>query len=175
MKIKGFSLIEIILVVSMFSILMFVTYLIMDTSRKAWFVSEVSGELRQNIIRTFMRMETELKETRPSQVSLLVGGTSSNLTFRVPFDSDSDGDCLDSNGNVEWSEDITYSLDPVSHQIKRTVSGVSTVIANNIAVLQFRRPVASSNRLQIDITARKNTLDKRVIQDPGQIIVKMRN
>lgn len=175
MKIKGFSFIETIFAVSIFLILMLVTYSVMDTGRKAWFVSDASGELRQNIIRPFMRMEKELKETSPGQVSLLAGSSSSNLTFKIPQDRDLDGTNLDSDGNIEWSDDITYALDLGSNQIIRTVSGTSAVIASNIVALQFRRPVTSSTRLQIDITARKNTLDRRVIQDAGQIILKMRN
>lgn len=175
MKIKGFSLIEILFAVSIFSILILAAYAVLDTTRSAWFVGEVSGDLRQNILRSFMRMETELKETSPGQVNLAIGNSNSTFTFKVPQDRDLDGTNLDSEGNIEWSDNITYALDLDSNQIKRVASGTSVVIANNIVALQFSRPVVSSARLQIDITARKNTLNKRDIQEAGQIIIKMRN
>ena len=119
-------------------------------------------------------MERELKETRPAQTSLASGSSSASLTFRIPQDTDGDGTILDSLGNIEWSPQITYALNG-SHQITRTASGATTVMANNISVLQFTRPLSPVNILQVDITASKNTTFGRQIQDLGQITFEMRN
>ncbi len=175
MSMKGFTLIEILLAVSIFLILILVSYSVMDVGRNAWFINNASGELRQEIIRSFMRMEREIKETNHSQVSLSIGESNSTFTFKVPQDRDMDGAILDSNGNIEWSDDITYALDSGAKRITRTALNVTAILANDIVDLRFSRPVASSTRLQIDITARKTSAVKREIQEAGQIIIKMRN
>lgn len=175
MRMKGFTFVEILIAVTIFLILMLAAYTVMDVGRNAWFTGEASGQLRQEIIRPFMRMETELKETSPAQINLTIGNSSSSLTFKIPQDVDLDGSTLDSAGNIEWSGNITYSLDLASNQIKRTVSGTTTILANDIVFLLFTRPLSSAARLQIDITARKMSPIRRVFQEAGQIIIKMRN
>ncbi len=175
MSMKGFSLVEILVAVTIFLILMLAAYTVMDVGRNAWFINSVSGGLRQEIIRSFMRMQSELKETGSSEVNLSLGSSNSTLTFKVPQDRDMNGTNLDSNGNIEWSEDITYALDSNAKSITRTALNTTAIIANDIVNLRFSRPVTSSSRLQIDITARKTSAVNREIQEAGQILIKMRN
>ncbi|OGX15703.1 MAG: hypothetical protein A2166_02945 [Omnitrophica WOR_2 bacterium RBG_13_41_10] len=172
---KGFTLIEILVAVSIFSILIFAVFAVMDVGRSAWFTADVSAELRQELIKTFTRMERELKETAPAQTDLSSNSSSPSLTFSVPQDNDGDGTILNSTGNVEWSGSITYALN-TNNQITRTASGVTTILANNITALLFTRPASSSdNLLQINITAQRRSAIGRVAQDNGQITIKMRN
>jgi len=171
---KGFTLVEILIAVSIFLILIFALFAVMDVGRGIWFTGDVSVELRQEIIKAFMTMEKELKETRPAQISLTSGSSSSSLTFKIPQDNDGDGTILNSAGNIEWSGDITYTLN-ANNQITRVASGVTTIIANNILTLLFTRPSSPDDLLRIDITARKVSAIGRVGQDSGQIIIKMRN
>jgi len=171
---KGFTLVEILVAVGVFTILILVVFQVMDIGRSSWFIGTVSIELRQEIIRAFMRMERELKETRPAQTNLTSGTSSSSLTFRMPQDNNDDGTILDSLGNIEWSGDITYALNG-SSQITRTASGATAILANNVVSLQFTRPASPVNILQIDITVRKTTVVGPQMQDTGQIMIKMRN
>jgi len=171
---KGFTLVEILFVSLIFTLLILAAFQLMETGRSSYFTGDVSVQLRQEIIKTFMRMERELKETRPSQINLGSGTSSSSLTFRIPQDNDGDGTILNSSGNVEWSGNITYALNS-SHQITRTASGLTTIIANNVINLQFTRPISPVNILQIDITVQKTSALGRLRQDSDQIIIKMRN
>lgn len=172
---KGFTLFEILVVCAVFTVLLFAIFQVLDTGIGSWVSGDVSTEVRQELIKTFMRMERELKETRPAQISLGSGANSVSLTFKVPQDINGDGTILDSSGYVEWSADITYALN-ASNQITRTVSGhAPVVIANNITSLQFSRPASPVNILQIDITAQKNSAKGQPFSDSGQIMVKMRN
>jgi prepilin-type N-terminal cleavage/methylation domain-containing protein len=171
---KGFTLIELIVSISIFLILIFVLFSMMGSGTSAWFTGSRSVELRQEIIKVFMKMEVELQETRPAQISLSIGSTSPALTFKIPQDNDNDGTILDSFGNVEWSNNITYALNG-ANQITRTASGATTILANSIITLQFTRPTTSVSLLQIDVTAHKTIPSGRIIQDSGQIIRKMRN
>jgi prepilin-type N-terminal cleavage/methylation domain-containing protein len=171
---KGFTLIEIIFAVSIFLMLMIAVFAVMGVGRGAWFTGDMSVALRQEMLKTFMRMEQELKETRPSQINLPAGATSASLTFKVPKDNDLDGTVLDSLARVEWSGNIVYALNGAK-QITRTANAATTVLANNILSLQFSRPASPLNLLQVDITAQKKASTGRTTQDSEQILIKMRN
>jgi prepilin-type N-terminal cleavage/methylation domain-containing protein len=171
---KGFTLVEILVATAIFTILILAGFQVMEVGRSFWFTGDVTVELRQEIIKAFMRMEAELKETRPAQISLGSGTSSSSLTFKIPQDNNGDGTILDASGNIEWSGDITYALNG-ANQITRTASDITTIIANNVISLMFTRPTSPVNILQIDITVRKASAIGRQQQDSGQIMIKMRN
>lgn len=171
---KGFTLIEIIFGVAIFLILVLAIFAVMNAGVGTWFTSDVSVQLRQEIIKAFTKMEMELKETRPAQVSLTIGSSSPSLTFKIPQDTGTGGSDLDSSGNIIWSNNIVYTLNG-ANEITRTVSGVTSVLARNVVNLQFTRPMSPVNLLQIDITARKVSAAGRTVQDTGQIMIKMRN
>lgn len=171
---KGFTLIEVLFSIGIFLMLMLAVFAIMGAGRGAWFTGDVSVALRQEMLKTFMRMESELKETRPSQINLAAGGISTSLTFKIPQDNDGDGTVLDSLGRVEWSGNITYALNG-ANQITRTASGVTSVLATKILSLAFRRPASPLNLLEIDVTAQKQAATGRTAQDSEQIFIKMRN
>jgi prepilin-type N-terminal cleavage/methylation domain-containing protein len=171
---KGFTLVETLVSTAILTILFLAAFQIMDVGSRSWFGGDAVVELRQEIVKVFMKMELELKETRPAQVNLGAGQTSSSLTFKLPADNNGDGTILDSSGNMEWSGNITYALNG-SHQITRTASTGTTIVANDISSLQFSRPTSPNNILQIDITASKTTATRRQIEDVDQIMIKMRN
>jgi len=171
---KGLTLIEILVATVIFTILIFAVFQVMEVGRSSWFRADVVVELRQEIIKTFMRMESELKETRPAQISLGSGTSGSSLTFKIPQDNNGDGTILDASGNIEWSGNITYALNG-ANQITRTASGLTSILANNVVSLQFTRPTSPVNILQIDITVRKTSVLGTQLQDTGQIMIKMRN
>ena len=61
-NIKGFTLLEILVATSIFLILTAVALSLMLTSNEAWFTGSTSISLRQEIIKTLLTMEKELKE-----------------------------------------------------------------------------------------------------------------
>ena len=171
---KGLTLLEILVALSIFTFLILAIFGTMDLGRASWFTGSTVVEVHREIIKSFMKMEKELRNTRPAEVSLTSGTSSASITFKIPQDIDGDGDILDALGRIEWSGNITYALNS-SKQITRTASGATSILANNIASLQFTRPVASVDIIQIDITAAKTSLARRQFQETGQIIIKMRN
>jgi len=172
--VRGFTLVEILVASAIFSILLLAVFMVMDAGRTSWLTGDALVELRQEVVKAFTIMEQEMKEIRPGDLGLAIGASSNSLTFRVTQDNDADGTVLDSLANIEWSGNIVYSLNGAS-QIIRTAGGASSILANNIIVLQFSRPVGSTNLLQVDITAQKMTGNRRLVQDTGQIVIKMRN
>lgn len=171
---KGMTLVELLISLSIMVILMLASFQIMDIGTKSWLTSDVSVQLRQEIVRAFSRMELDFKKTRPAQISLASGATTSTLTFSIPEDRNNDGTILNSSGNIEWSDGIVYALDG-SGRITRTAGGTSTVLARNISSLQFSRPIAPADILQIDIIASRLSDAGRVLQDSSRLKVRMRN
>jgi hypothetical protein len=141
--------------------------------KNSLFTSDTPTQLRQNILFSIMTMSRELRQTSPSRTNLAEGASANSITFQVPFDNNADGIVVDSVGNIEWGSNITYSLDG-SNQLIRTQSGVSSVIAPNIVVLQFSRQAGENRIIQIDITA-QNISSAGNWQDQEQAILKMRN
>jgi prepilin-type N-terminal cleavage/methylation domain-containing protein len=168
---KGFTLIEILIAMAIFVFLTAISLSLTYTSKEAWYSSATSIGLRQEIMKTLMTMEKELKQTRPSKTDLAIGANSTSISFKVP--KNTNGTVLDASGNIVWSDTITYSLN--SGQIRRNDSATTTVLSNNITSLLFIRPASAANLLQVNIGAQKTTTSQRVFQDTEQMMIKMRN
>lgn len=175
-KMKGFTLIEILVSSTIFLLLVAVGFQSMSSGREAWYTSSATVAARQEIMKAYLQMEKELKETRPTQINLTIGNNASSISFKLPCDINGDGTILDATGNIEWCANSTvYSLNATSQQITRTLSGTTTVLANNITSLQFFRPASTPTMLQINMTTQKRTPSSRTIQDAEQFTIKMRN
>lgn len=171
---KGFTLLETLISCVILNVLVFTIFQTMYIGRESWATGGVTLELRQEIIKTFIKMEKELKETRSAETNLASGASSASLTFKIPQDNNGDGTILDTSANVEWSPNITYARNG-DNQITRTDSLGTTVLANNISNLEFSRPISPVNILQIDLTVNKTSATGRQFVDSGQIKIKMRN
>ncbi len=102
-------------------------------------------------------MSRELASTQTGQLSVPADGNwYANLTFRVPQDQNGDGTVLDSQGVLEWSSPITYSLGGLDgRQAQRTQAGVVRILANGVTALGFRRQAATPSVLEINLTVLK--------------------
>ncbi len=171
---KGYTLTESIIAYLVLSVMILGALQIMDVEWKSFQTSELNSSLRMQIVTTFTRMEKELKTTRPAQVNLASGATANTLTFHIPQDVNGDGTVLDGSGNVEWSGDIVYALNN-TNQLTRTAGGATSILANNVTSLQFNRPAALLDVLQVTLTASRTTSAGRTVTDTDQARVQMRN
>ncbi len=177
---KGFTIIEVLVSAVMISVLIMAAFTTLDVGRNSWFSGDVRAELRKEIIRAFMAMERELRETRPAQLQSFPHGTSSSeVTFKIPQDSnDVDTTILDPLGYVEWSGNIRYWLNTDNEIIRTDSLGSTRVLARSITNLEFsrnRNPVLPQDLLIINITAQKKSSIGNAVSETGQLIVKMRN
>lgn len=170
---RGLTLTEILVTILIFSIVMIAIGLTMVAGRNSLFTSDTPTQLRQNLLFSIMSISRELRETTPSETNLSEGANSNSITFKVPFDNNADGVVVDTVGNIEWSSNITYSLNG-AHQLIRTQGGATSILSPNIASLQFSRPLGKDRIIQIDITAQKINGTGNW-QDEEQAILKMRN
>ncbi len=163
-----------LIAISILTFLILAAFQIMSVGSSSWFTNNTAVELRSDIIKAFSKIEREIKETRPSQISLNAGNVAETLTFRIPEDVDGNNSILSLSGNIEWSDEITYELNN-SQQLIRTTSGATIILANNVVSLLFSRPVSPMDLLQVDMIVQRKSESGKQLQDLGQILIKMRN
>lgn len=173
---KGFTLVEILVSVLIFSFIFMALFAILAGGQTSWYTADVQIELNQQVRGSLSTMNRQLRQTRVSVISDVPADDNyyTSITFKVPQDLDGDGDVIDSFGNIEWSENINYSLSEDGQIIRSTQSG-SSVLANDISSLQFRRPSGNPNIIQIYITAQKTTVLGRELQTSIESRIKIRN
>lgn len=157
MKREGFTILEAMITIFIFSLILAAIFGIMTHGRTSFYTGSTTIELRQEMRKAIFWMKRELYQSS----SLVIRGVPvdrnyySAITFRTPQDRDGDGDVIDSLGNIEWSDEIRYSL--ITRQIIRHVPNEGpSVLANNISFLGFRRQTPKI--LEINIQARKRPL-----------------
>lgn len=173
---KGLTLIEVLVALVIFSIIaMGIGYAVV-AGKSALFVSDIPTQLRQDVLFALLPMVRELRQTAPARINLMEGATSSSVTFKIPHDNSlpPDGVPVDTIGNIEWGQDITYARDGAG-QLIRTYAGTTKVVASHITALQFSRPAGNDAIIQIDVTVQKAGGQGNLYQDTEQAIVKMRN
>jgi prepilin-type N-terminal cleavage/methylation domain-containing protein len=169
---RGMTLIEAIAAIVIFAVIITATYLVLIVGNRSWYSTDATSEIRQEVVRALLKMQIELAETRPSRTSISVGSSANSITFSLPQDRDVDGTVLNSIGQLEWSDNIVYSRN-AGNEVIRTTTGNTTVLARGISSLLFNR--TEDTILQVDINATKTSVTGQVLQDTGEITVKMRN
>ena len=170
---RGLTLVEIMVTSVVLAILIMALFLVLSIGQRSWLSADVSIQLRQEIARSIIVMSQELSETSPAKINITLNGSANSITFKIPQDINGDGYFVTAAGDIEWSPNRTYSIN-ASNRIQRVVSGGATsIIANNITGLQFTR--IQDKIVRIDVTASKTSNIGKLVQDSGQVIVKLRN
>lgn len=173
---QGFSLVEALVSVFIFSLLFAALFMVLYGGQASWYTADTQTEVNQKARRPVLTMVKELRQTRSSEIIDVPadGNNYNTITFKIPEDVDGDGDVIDALGRIEWSGNINYSLN-ADNQIIRTTPSGPLVLADNISSLQFMRPVGSSDVIQISVTAQKNTVWGRNLESTISSSFKMRN
>lgn len=155
MKRAGFSFVELMVVTGIMALISGVLVAALRMGQQSWQVEEarmtVSMELRRGI-------DAMSRELASSQSGQLIGVPADgawypSVTFAVPQDLNGDGTVLDSNGVLEWSPPVLYSLGGTGgSQILRTQNNATRVLANGVTTLRFRRQAATPTVVEISMT-----------------------
>lgn len=164
----GMSFLEMMVSVAIFTVIMSSIFTVIYTGRLYWRVGSSQIDAQQQARQAVAYMAKELRQARAgtgrvgggSPVAILENLPADDnaytfVTFRIPQDTNGDGDILDSNGwVVEWSDKITYSL-AGTQLIRSTDTGATKVLANNISTLQFTRSSTSPLLIKIRVVSDK--------------------
>lgn len=129
---KGFTLVEILIVVAILSVLVIGLLNVLTAGQNAWYNTDVSVDVQQDLRSATMHLTKELHQSGfkcnnpPSctsttvQVTILSGAGPNNtdiLRFKVPVDYNQDGYIKNSNGIVEtWGANLTWGCSDFSCQ-----------------------------------------------------------
>lgn len=184
----GFSLAELLVVVALFSVLAAGIVLTIFSAQRSWTVGSGQTVLTLELRRALDQMGRELAESQPAQVQQPAanGQWSNAIVFRIPQDRNGDGSVLDANGSIaEWSNLITYQFQPGGRANNCSRIAVNdpglqprtfnSTLANHVTDVRFRRQAATSDIVEIQMTA-------STISEMGQVFsrdmgtrVKLRN
>lgn len=129
---KGFTLVEILFVVAILSFLVIGLFNVLTVGQNAWYNTDVSVEIQQDLRNALMRLTRELHQSgfkcnnppdctsTTIQVTVLTGAGVNGtdiLRFKLPVDYNQDGYIKNSNGIVElWGANLTWGCSDFSCQ-----------------------------------------------------------
>lgn len=151
---QGFSLVEAMVTVAIFSFIMAGIYSITSVGENAWLTNNVRIELQQDLRKGMESMINDLRETNPSILDPFVpadGKAYDSITFQVPSGV--------SAGSIAWdATTIQFAKGGVgSKQLLRTSGATTKVLTQNLQLLEFRRQLATPDILEVSMQAQKNT------------------
>ena len=144
---KGFSLVELMIVLAIFSTILGAIYGVLGMSQSSYQTGDIQIVVQQEARKAMGKIVTEMREA-----------SSVNLSDEYPF--------------TISGQRIKYEV--VNGQLQRTVQGGSmTILANNVANIQFT--LYGSDMVRITLTTQKNTLLGRTITTNLSSQVTLRN
>lgn len=134
---KGFTLLELLVVVGMFTFLLAGIFAVLTTSDRSWQISRDKLIEQQQARRGIDQM---VKLLRQSNASWLLGGVTYGITIsdgnqRIDFYNP----VFDALGSIAGLKKITFKLDPVntSYLLKKEGNANSVIIAKDVQSINF--------------------------------------
>ncbi|MGE5197463.1 MAG: type II secretion system protein J [Deltaproteobacteria bacterium] len=171
---SGFSLIEIIITSAILSFMVLGIYATLNVADMAWNVDMGILELQQEARQALDGMAREIRQAKPTDVTIGEGGTT--VQFKVPIDITADPEV--------YSDTIKYSLNGCNQIIRKypasdmadcdacnANTGPCKILGNDITALSFQCvggvDCASSRILQIQVRANKTVKGKPLSFPPS--------
>ena len=152
-KKKGFTLVEILVVVSIFSIMVGSILNVVFSWNRSWNISEVQMDVQFQARRAISEMTKELSQTSQSTISI-IAAANDQITFQLPNEDYND------EGEFSWGDQIRYSviLGPTGiNQLWRTnlTTAQAEILASYVAVVDGVKFTLASNIISMLLTVNK--------------------
>ena len=168
---SGFSMAEMLVTVLIFSILIGGIYASLAVGEASWETNKVKIELQQELRKAMEWMKFDLQQAGPTSITNVPADDTwyTTITFKTPNGV--------SGGSINWEADtMQFVLGGTgSTQLQKVQAGTTTVLAQNIKTLNFRRSTTNSNILEISMLAEKNTVKGDTINYQLDFEVQIRN
>ncbi len=167
---QGFTLIELMVVITVFLIIISSIFAVLVGGKRAWFISEAQIDINNDARRAIQRMTQELSQTAPSRFTItnisanedrIIFQTASSYAARV----------------VVWGDQIQYSLGGVDGaQILRTDLNTAAVevLASHVTRLLFTSTGTDLLNMTVQITRQSLKGDNQQLQLTSQVAVRNR-
>jgi len=151
---KGFTLVESIVMVLIFTILFGACVVVLSSGTDNWQANKTKLEINEELRKAMNRITEDLVQAGASTMDSTVpanGNSYNSATFNLATGI--------SGGNITWSTNtVTYARGGTnSMQILRTSGTDSTVISSDISTLTFTRQASSSDVVEVSMAASKDT------------------
>jgi len=175
---RGFTIIELMVVIAIFMVIMATLFAGLTVGRKTWFSGSTSIELQWELRKVKDFLIRDLSQARAGTTfSIPAGGAlipgANTLQFSIPSTLDNIVDNMVPTG--DWAQ-ITYFLDATdTTQLIRTEGGIQKVVANRITAISFTPDVTDPRLINVAIAATKQNEVGQTISYPLVFDVKPRN
>jgi competence protein ComGC len=159
-KESGLTLVEISIVILLFSIILAAILTALVAARTSWNSGGSQLTVQQEVRKGISSMVRELRQARLSTITGVPadGASYNSIAFQIP-------ETISETGTT-WSTNIQYSLGGLDNaQLIRAQDTNQRILANNISALSFSRNAVKPETINITVTAQKNTF-------PGFSIIK---
>ncbi len=167
-RVSGLTLVEILVTVVVYSVVMTAAYSVLTSGIMTWQVNNVKVELQQDLRKAMDWMMLDLRQAGAVSIDdvPVSNSWSTVITFSVANGV--------SGGGTTWTSDkIKYYLSGAL--LKRQYGASVRDIAQDISVLQVRRPVLAPNTVEVNLQAQRQTTQGHTVQLNQSFVVKLRN
>lgn len=168
---KGSSLLEVLVTLLIFSIIIAAvnaTLLIGDSS---WNTNSIRIELQQELRKAMDWMKDDLRQSGPTAISNVPANGSwyTTITFQTAAGV--------SGGSITWNSDTTQFVlgGTDSDQLRRIEGSTTTVIAQSMQSVQFRRLAGVPDIVEVALQAQRDTFKGATIASNLNFKVQLRN
>ena len=184
---KGFSLVEVLVTVLIFSGLAAAVNAVLLVGDASWQTNNVQMELQQELRKAMDWMKDDLRQTGSAAITNVpVNPAPDAVTYPDPADDPAYSWYSTitfrmvsgvSGGKITWdSGTVQFVLGGTdSSQLQRVEGSTTKVIAQNIQSLQFRRLAAASNMVEVALQAQKDTFKGATINSSLEFKIQLRN
>lgn len=155
-KIQGFTLLEMMVAMGVFSLLMVLVMMILRGGEEQTRLADIKMALQESARESLYRMGQEIRESSPSRVS--IGNSGASVTFQIPA-------AVSNSGTITWSNPLTYQVGGSGTQLIRTDTGTgaATILANDIQSVNFTMTGNPANTVSYTVAARRTLVNGRVL------------
>jgi|GEM_PF-1114362 len=168
----GFTLVEALTTVLLFSIILGVCFMILLSGTDSWHVNSAKVEVQQEVRKAADWIKQELIQSGSSTITNVPADSSwyTAITFKTTTGV--------SGGSISWSsETIQFLLGSgaTANQLIRRSGSTDKVCAQGIQTLQFRRQASTPSVVEVNVEAQKTTPKGTTLTATSNFKVKMRN
>lgn len=168
----GFSLVEVLITVSLFAILFTACFIVLLSGSKSWEINSTKMQVQQELRKAVDWIKEDMFDAGQSTITNVPadGSWYSTITFKVPTG-------VSGNAPV-WSSSTTQFVlggGATANQLQEITGGVTRILANKIQSLQFRRQSTSPGIVEVSVQAQKTSTKGTLVTMSTSFKVKLRN
>ncbi len=171
LSLSGFTLVELMVVSTIFVMVILTLFAGLVGGRRAWLVSEAHVDIHTQARKALNTMADALSQAAPGNVTITnISANEDQIAFRTPVAYD------DVAGTITWSDQMRYSLGGVNGQqvlLTNLNTGATETFGNYITTLDFNQPEADV--VEIILILNRQSLKGDNLQLPLSSQITLRN